>query len=135
MSNIEEAVWKGNPSQWTNFWYFVLCLTGIYIPIAIWKALVTHMTVYELTNERLLIHTGVLNKKIEELELYRVKDVKEDRPLLFRFVGLGNVDIATSDKSTPIVNLYAIIDSKGVRESIRKLADNRRDAKRVREID
>lgn len=133
MSNTENVIWEGRPSQWTNFWYFTIWFWTIIVPI--WRYLVVKNTVYELTNERLLCHSGVLNKTTEELELYRVKDVKEYKPLLYRLVGLGNVYVSSSDKSTPITYLLAIKDSKEVRENIRKLSDTRRDLKRVREID
>lgn len=133
MSNTENVIWEGRPSQWTNFWYFTIWFWTIIVPI--WRYLVVKNTVYELTNERLLCHSGVLNKTTEELELYRVKDVKEYKPLLYRLVGLGNVYVSSSDKSTPITYLHAIKDSKEVRENIRKLSDTRRDLKRVREID
>lgn len=133
MSNTENVIWEGRPSQWTNFWYFTIWSLTIIVPI--WRYLVVKNTVYELTNERLLCHSGVLNKTTEELELYRVKDVKEYKPLLYRLVGLGNVYVSSSDKSTPITYLLAIKDSKEVRENIRKLSDTRRDLKRVREID
>lgn len=133
MSNTENVIWEGRPSQWTNFWYFTIWSFTIIVPI--WRYLVVKNTVYELTNERLLCHSGVLNKTTEELELYRVKDVKEYKPLLYRLVGLGNVYVSSSDKSTPITYLHAIKDSKEVRENIRKLSDTRRDLKRVREID
>lgn len=133
MSNTENVIWEGRPSQWTNFWYFTIWSWTIIVPI--WRYLVVKNTVYELTNERLLCHSGVLNKTTEELELYRVKDVKEYKPLLYRLVGLGNVYVSSSDKSTPITYLLAIKDSKEVRENIRKLSDTRRDLKRVREID
>ncbi|MEZ5300332.1 MAG: PH domain-containing protein [Verrucomicrobiales bacterium] len=47
---------------------------------------------YELTNERLKLSTGVLNRKTDVLELYRVKDMELEKPLHFRIFGLEPTD-------------------------------------------
>ncbi len=37
-----------------------------------------------------------------ELELYRVKDIVLNEPFLLRLVGLSNIVLVTSDRSTPV---------------------------------
>ena len=55
MSNEEEILWQGSPSQWTNFWPFVLCVLVVPIPWAIWRWLATRSFVYEVTTQRIRI--------------------------------------------------------------------------------
>lgn len=80
----EKPVWNGTPSQVINIPAFALW--GIFfwlvIPIVIilWKWLVVKNTKYELTTERLKIRHGVLNKNMDDLELYRVRDFKLEKP-------------------------------------------------------
>ncbi len=135
----EEDVWSGTPSQVTNFGSFIFLgiLFFLVIPLFIifWKWLVTKNIKYELTTERLRTRSGVLNKKMDELELYRVKDYKVDRPLFLRIFGLGNIILETSDRSSPIVMIKAIPDAEELREKVRTCVETRRDAKRVREVD
>lgn len=141
-SNVaaEEAVWSGSPSQVINAGKFILCalatLTGVFaivaIPYAIWIWLVVKNTRYELTTQRLKLHSGVLNKITEELELYRVTDSRFEQPFFLRLFSLGNVVLISSDDTTPTTRLRAIAEGGPLREKIRTLVEARRDQKRVR---
>ncbi len=136
----EENVWTGSPSQITNLGIYVVCgllsLTGIgaifAIPYALWKYLVVKCQRYEVTSQRLKVHSGVLNRKMDELELYRVKDTKFDQPFFLRIFGLGNVILVSSDATTPVSAIHGIRDAEQLREKLRTLVEDRRDQKRVR---
>jgi uncharacterized membrane protein YdbT with pleckstrin-like domain len=135
----EKTVWTSSPSQVLNLPIFILCglLFFLVIPIfyALWKWLVVKFTQYELTSERLKIRSGVINRNLDELELYRVRDYKLDQPLSLRVFSLGNIILTTSDKTTPVITLRAIRNAEGVREELRTHVEACRTAKRVREID
>ena len=135
----EPLVWSGSPSQLLNFPVFLLCtlLCWLIVPvfIAIWKWLVVHNIRYELTSERLKIRSGVLNKELEELELYRVRDYRLEQPFWLRLFSLGNVTVTTTDVSQPQVTLRAIADSERVRELIRRNVEDCRTKKGVRSLD
>jgi len=150
----DRVIWKGGPSQWTNFWIYVLCLMlaavivvgGVFmlpvlmalvIPLgwAGWAFLVVRCEVYELSEGRIRFYTGVLSRKIDEIELYRVKDSSVVQPFWLRVFGLGTVLMETSDRSHPRAELAAVKDPVGVREHLRKRVERIRDAKRAREVD
>ncbi|HYH43203.1 MAG TPA: PH domain-containing protein [Burkholderiales bacterium] len=135
----EEPVWSGSPSQALNLPVFVVCvlLCWLVVPVfyAIWKWLVLRNIRYELTTERLKIRQGVLNKQLDELELYRVRDYKLDQPLVLRLFSLGNITLRTADTSQPVVMLRAIRDGENVYEQIRKYVEECRIRKRVLPID
>ena len=135
----ERDVWSGTPSQVINLPTFIVCvlLFFLVIPVfyALWQWLVVKMTKYELTTERLRTRYGVLNKKTDELELYRVRDYKFDQPFFLRLFSLGNVILQTSDRSHPTVVIRAIPDGEQLREQIRTHVEACRVAKRVREVD
>src|SRR5262249_22284433 len=90
---------------------------------------------YDLTTQRLRIHTGILNRRLEEIELYRVKDYVMDRPLALRLLGLGHLTLVTSDASARTVRLEAIPSVETGREQLRAAVQSERDRKRVRELD
>ena len=119
--------------------HHIVCvlLFFLVIPVfyALWQWLVVKMTKYELTTERLRTRYGVLNKKTDELELYRVRDYKFDQPFFLRLFSLGNIILQTSDRSHPTVVIRAIPDGEQLREQIRTHVEACRVAKRVREVD
>jgi len=135
----EKSVWNGTPSQVINIPAFALwgILFWLVIPIFIilWKWLVVKNTKYELTTERLKIRHGVLNKNMDDLELYRVRDFKLEKPFFLRIFSLGNIILQTSDKSHPVVILRAIKNGEQIREQIRNMVEACRVKKRVREVD
>ena len=88
-------------------------------------------TVYKLTREKLLIETGFLNKKEEEIRLYRIMDLTLKRPLGQRLWGLGTVHCCTADKSTPEFEIKRIKDSRNVKELLSDLIEQQREEKRI----
>lgn len=135
----EKDIWSGTPSQVINLGTYLLLGLFFFLVIPLfvilWKWLEVKNTKYELTTQRLRTRTGILNKNLDELELYRVKDYKLDQPFFLRMFSLGNVILETSDRSNPVVTIRAIPDAEDVREKIRACVEKRRDEKRVREVD
>ena len=131
----EQIQWTGHPSQWQNLGWFVLCLLLIPIPFAWWKWLETRNTVYTLTDQRLKFTRGVFSKTTEDLELYRVRDTKFQQSFFERLVGLGEIELYSTDETSPTIRLRYIADAETVREKMRALVEARRDAKRVRYLD
>jgi uncharacterized membrane protein YdbT with pleckstrin-like domain len=131
----EQVVWVGHPSQWRNFGWWLLGLLLIPLPWAIWKWLETRNTIYTLTDQRLKFTRGVLSKTTEDLELYRVRDTKFQQSFWERMLGLGEIELYTTDETTTVVSLPFIKDAEAVREKMRGLVEARRDAKRVRYLD
>ena len=131
----ERIEWTGHPSQWKNLGWFALCLLLIPIPLAVWKWLETRNTIYTLSDQRLKFTRGIFTKTTEDLELYRVRDTKYEQNLFERMVGLGKIEVFTTDETSPTIKLAYIEDAEVVREKIRALVEARRDAKRVRYLD
>lgn len=88
-------------------------------------------TKYVLTKEKLLIQTGILNTKEEEVRLYRIMDVTLRRSLGQRLFGLGTIHCCSADKSTPEFDIKWIPNSAAVKEKLSDLVEAERMAKRV----
>jgi membrane protein YdbS with pleckstrin-like domain len=131
----EQVVWVGHPSQWRNFGWFASCLLLIPSPPAIWKGRDKSTTISTLSDQRLKFTRGVLSKTTEDLELYRVRDTKFQQNVWERMLGLGEIELYTTDETTTTISLPYIRDAEGVREKLRGLVEARRDAKRVRYLD
>jgi uncharacterized membrane protein YdbT with pleckstrin-like domain len=92
----------------------LLKLAGLLLAAARVKA--TH---YRLTSQRLLIESGLLSKSVEEIDLRYVDDLQFRQTFLDRLLGIGNVDVVSSDKLAPKIVIRGIADPRGVRETIR----------------
>ena len=135
----EETIWRGTSSQTKNLGLFILsvlfCWLIVPIFIALTRYLQTKNNVFELTNERLKITDGVFNKCTETLELYRVKDIEVRQPFFYRMLGVENIQVNTSDMSSPVILLEAIPKSVGLADKLRNQVEIIRVQKKVREID
>ena len=132
-------LWAATEGQIVNAPTFVLCLLTFWLIVpplyALWRFLLTHAHVYEVTDQRLRETAGLIYKATEDLELYRVKDISVEQPPLQRLVGRGRVVLRTSDRSTPLVTLNAIPSPLSVADLLREHVERCRAAKGVREID
>ena len=114
---------------------YILILLAVPIFIAAKRYLQTKCTVYEVTSERVKTTEGVFSKVTDTLELYRVKDIEMRQPFLHRLCGIENVQLNTSDASSPFVRIEAIPHSVGLGDKIRNQVETIRQQKGVREID
>lgn len=92
---------------------------------------------FEVCPDRLLIRRGIFIKSIDEVELYRVKDVRLDFSLINQLAGIGTIGITSSDETTRASSLRLphVERAQQRREELRSLVDTARQRRRVREID
>lgn len=88
-------------------------------------------TVYSLAERKLLIESGFLNKKEEEIRLYRIMDVTLNRTLMERLVGTGTIHCCSADKSTPEFDIVHIRDAARVKDLLSDMIEAERNARRV----
>ena len=129
----EKQLYIGRPSQILNIVSFILWSWTLLIPIIIY--LKTRFTVYEVTNQRIKLKTGILNQEIEECELYRVRDYKIVKPFFQRIFGLGKIELVTSDRSNSSINLNGIKNPENLYDLIRDNVEKIRRKTGTREID
>ncbi len=133
-------IWKGHASQWVNSTFYIVCIPltavfGLGVLLAFWKYYETVCHTVEINDERIIEYKGIFSKEIQELELYRVKDLKIRQPFIFRLVGLSNIILYTTDHTDPIWILRGIENGESIKEALRAAIDQRRDAKKIQELD
>jgi len=129
----EKYIWTARPSQITNLVYFIIFAITIILPI--YRYLKTRFTIYSFSENRITLKTGILSQKIDETELYRVRDYSIYKPLLLRIFGLGNLEIVTSDKTHPKIFFYAIKDCENVMSLLRNKVEEARKKTGTKEVD
>ena len=125
---------RGTLAGWGTL---LLCLVGVGFIIVLVKWIANLATTYEVTEDRLILHKGIFVKSIDEIELYRVKDVRIDFSLVNQWADIGTITIASSDETTkdaPLV-IRDVDQARARREKLRDLVNAARRLRGVREID
>ncbi len=125
---------RGTLAGWGTL---LLCLIGVGLIIILVKWIANLATTYEVTQDRLILHRGIFVKSIDEIELYRVKDVRIDFSLINQWADIGTITITSSDETTkagPLV-IRDVDQARARREKLRELVNAARRLRGVREID
>ncbi len=88
-------------------------------------------TRYELTDQKLLIHTGFFNIKEEEVRLYRFVDITLHQTLLQRMFGVGNLHCQSTDRSSGDFVIELIKKPREIKELLSEAIEKERDRKKV----
>lgn len=114
-----------------------LVLSVVAAGLVVWRWLENMASRYELTEERLIIRRGLIAKSLDEIELYRIKDVRINFSLINQIAGIGTIGIASSDETTRNGDLMIrdVERAQARREELRRLVDIARQKRRVREVD
>ena len=88
-------------------------------------------TRYRLTDDKLIVSTGLFSINEEEIRLYRIMDVTLKRSLGERLWGLGTIHICSSDKTTPELDIKRVRQSADVKEMLSDMVEAARKKNRV----
>src|SRR3954469_9017808 len=88
---------KGTLAGWATL---LLCLVGIGFLVILAKWIENIGATFEVTGERLIIRRGILSKSIDEIELYRVKDIRLNFSLINQWANIGTITLVSSDETT-----------------------------------
>lgn len=91
-----------------------------------WAWLVRSSASYRLYPDRLEIERGILSRSIENLELFRVRDVSLRQGLFGRMAGFGDVLLHSTDASSPEIAIRGIDEPREFYQQVRQLASDSR---------
>ena len=92
-------------------------------------------TVYTLTDDRLIVKSGVFNTSEDEIRLYRILDVTLKRSFWERLFNLGTLHLCTADKSSPEIDVLHIKNPREVKDMIHKAVEEAKDQRRMRTME
>jgi uncharacterized membrane protein YdbT with pleckstrin-like domain len=131
----EEVLFEGRAALVPGFG----TLLGVILTLGLWLLVRWVQTLgksYRITTRRIVVETGVLSKKLEQIDLYRVADYTVDRPFGQRIMGTGNLLLKTFDKTTPELNVMAIkTDVVQLYERVRAATEADKARRGVRMVD
>src|SRR5205807_1810993 len=85
---------------------------------------------YKLGPQRLEIERGLLGKRFESIDLWRVRDVVLEQSLLQRLRGAGTLTVYSSDQVDPVLAIGPVAAAKSLYDQLRDaVAAARKDAR------
>jgi len=109
----------------------VVALLWLLLVVRVLQARYSHF--YRLTNRRLFVSTGLVNRRRDMMELLNIKDVfTSQQSLLDRWLGLGTVVVVPDQKDIPTFPLPGVDDPKEVMDLIWHQARTERDQRTVK---
>jgi membrane protein YdbS with pleckstrin-like domain len=74
---------------------------------------------YRVTNQRIVVESGVLTKKLDEIDMRLVEDIEFQQTFLERLLGIGQLVVVAADKKMRSFRLLGIERPRDIRELIR----------------
>ena len=86
-----------------GYWRVVTALALIILTACIitYKVVRLKMTYYEVTADRIEFNRGIFDRRVDNIDMFRVVDLSLRRSILDCFVGTGTVILITTDKTDP----------------------------------
>ncbi len=124
MSDSDEVtLFEGRPTAKSYLGLIIIgvltspLVIGLFILLSVF--LKVKSTSYRLTSERLFVRQGIIAKKLDEIEMFRVKDVQMSQGVLQRIMGFGNITVISTDDTTPELKIVGMSNPEELKEQIR----------------
>ena len=89
-------------------------------------------TKYSMSDDRIFCEKGLLNMKLEEILLYRVRDISMKITLGQRIFGVGSILLQSSDKTAPVLEIKNVKNPRQVKEMIHQQVEQVKEQRRMR---
>lgn len=109
-TTLKAGEMKIKPEEEEPLWMDIKRITVFALPFSFTK--------YYLTETRLIVESGLFNKREEEVRLYRVRDILLKESAFEQLNKTGTIIISSADASMPIMKIKHIINPKIVKEII-----------------
>ncbi len=96
------------PNPATVLTYIALGVVALIVLNLLLRFILVRTVGYRVIDGVLQIESGLLSRRTDMLELFRVRDIVEERPLIMRLVGIGNVSLMSSDVTNPRLTMAAV---------------------------
>jgi len=93
--------------------------------------LVRLSTEYRLFQESLEVQSGIISRQIENIQLFRVRDLGLAQSILNRLAGVGDIIVTSTDQSAPHYRLRGVEDPREVYDRLRELVANSQATRRT----
>ncbi len=131
----ETLLFEGHPATLPGLSELLLAILTLGLALLyLWPR--AQATRYRITNQRVMVESGLFSKRMEQIDTYRIHDYVVERPFLQRILGTGNLLLSTQDRSTPDLRLVGLkTDVVRLYEQLRRATEEQKRARGVRVLD
>ena len=108
-------------------WIGILPVVGVFA----WSQWVRMSDCYRLFDDRLEIESGLISRRIENVELFRIRDVGLRQGLFGRMADFGDVYVHSTDSSTPAMHIRGVDGPRDFYQHLRERVSESRAAHRT----
>jgi uncharacterized membrane protein YdbT with pleckstrin-like domain len=101
---------------------FVATVVAVRLAGLAWRLVVLKSYRYRITNQRIIIESGVFSRRIEEIDMRTVEDLEFKQGFIERLLGIGDITVISADKTTARTRLQGLGRPRDLRELIRSSA-------------
>ncbi len=109
-------------------------ISALTLLVLLYRYIYLRRTRYDITAEQLVCEQGVLTRKVDYMELYRIVDFQEKQSILQQICGLKTVSILSMDRNTPRLDLPGMKSGDGIVALIRERVEYNKRKKGIYEI-
>lgn len=131
---LADLIGERFPRQTWYAWLLGLIWSGCLIK-PLWKTLTLVTTQYEVTGTLLYYTRGVINRKRDQIELARIRDLSARRTLIERVLGVGSLEIDSADRTHPYLMVSGQPDVYDLKEWLHGLNISERSRLGYRELE
>jgi membrane protein YdbS with pleckstrin-like domain len=129
---IAIMAWHVERISWFNFSYQTIAviekyrvMLGLGLAIVVclilfYKAWKIKMMHYEVSLDRIEYGEGIFDRRVDNIDMFRVVDIRLRRNLLDCLVGVGTVTLTTSDKNQPEFEFKKVRNCRELYDAIKK---------------
>jgi membrane protein YdbS with pleckstrin-like domain len=99
----------------------VLLVGGRLVKLA-WRVAKLKSFRYRITNQRMVIESGIFSRSIEEIDMRTVEDLQFQQSVLERLLGIGDITVIASDRTQAQTRLLGLPRPRELRELLRNSA-------------
>ena len=131
----ELVLFEGNPALIPSLGSLLITVVTLGLALIVF-AIRRRSTHYRITTQRVVVERGLFNKRIDQIDIYRINDYVVDLPFSQRLMGTGNLVLEAMDKTTPHIHINGLgTDVRALYEELRKATEVQKRARGVRVVD
>jgi uncharacterized membrane protein YdbT with pleckstrin-like domain len=116
------AIWWLGASFDTGLSPLVIAVAGP-LPLLIgivFSWLVRRSAEYRIYSDSIEIETGLVSRNVDNLQLFRVRDLSLHQSVLGRLLGVGDVNVTSTDQSTPHLAIRGVVGPRALYDALRE---------------
>jgi len=129
------VLFEGSPSWKAWFWQYVLAWILAIVLVGLVWVLVLHLvrkaTKYKVTTASIDTEVGVFSRRIETLQLWRIKDIDFQQSFWERILGVARIFVFTKDVTDPVLTIVGLPGSRDLFDQLKEAIETARQSRNL----